>query len=381
MSTESNATEAGHTELGPADAGHNSERRTRWQRWTVRTKTLVVGTAISAALLIAAVSIPVPYVALGPGSAFDTLASGPEGPVITFSGSNIPASADDPTDGNLNILTVRVVDHVPMMEAAMMWASGNYEFAPRVEYYPSGHTKEEITERNVQMFRDSQSAAEIQALWYLGYPTVLYVGTIEEGSPSWDLLNPQDQIVGLNDATITDFESLKAVLATTRPGDTVTVHVLRDGKPAEADIELGANPDLGSQGVLGIEVAQRPQAPFDITIALEDIGGPSAGLMFTLGIIDRLTEGGITGGAHIAGTGTMQMDGSVGAIGGVTMKERAAHAAGADYMLLPAANCEEALTAVPDGLTLVPVRTLQDAVEAVSAIADGGQLPSCSDGS
>lgn len=344
---------------------------------TARGRTLLLGGLLTAVLLIVATTVPVPFVALGPGSTYNTIASGQGREVITFSGDDIPAAAAEQPTGHLNMLTIRVVDRVPLVEAAMMWASGTYQFAPRDEYYPPDRTKEEVNEANVQMFRDSQSVAEIEALRHLGYPNIVYVGSIEKGSPSWDLLRPDDRITAIDGKAVSDYASLKAVMASTRPGERVTVTVLRGTASVTESVRLGANADQGPQGFLGVAVAERPKAPFSIDISLEDIGGPSAGLMFTLGIIDRLTPGDLTGGAFIAGTGTMELDGTVGAIGGITFKEATARAAGATYMLVPADNCAEALTDVPDGLALAKVRTLDDAVAAVEAIAAGRTPPGC----
>lgn len=364
---------ASHAEPAP-----ESEPRQPWYvPRTARARTLCLGGLLTAVLLLVATTVPVPFVALGPGSTYNTIAAGQGREVITFSGDDIPAAAAEQPSGHLNMLTIRVVDHVPLIEAAVMWASGSYQFAPRDEYYPPDKTKEEVTEANVQMFRDSQSVAEIEALRHLGYPNIVYVGSIEKGSPSWDLLRPDDQITAIGGTPVTDYASLKAIMASTRPGDTVTVTVLRGGSSVTRSVVLGANAAQGPQGFLGVGVVERPKAPFSIDISLEDIGGPSAGLMFTLGIIDRLTPGDLTGGAFIAGTGTMELDGTVGAIGGITFKEATARAAGARYMLVPADNCSEALTDVPDGLTLAKVHTLDDALSAVATIARGGTPPGC----
>lgn len=349
-----------------------------WYRGrTRRGRTLLLGVVITAALLVVASTIPVPFVALGPGTTFNTIAAGQGREVITFSGSDIPAAAKEQPTGHLNMLTIRVVDQIPLIEAAAMWASGRYQFAPRDEYYPPDKSKAEVTEANVQMFKDSQSAAEIEALRHLGYPNIVYVGTIAKGSPSWGILRPDDRITAVDGTAVTDYASLKTVMATTRPGQSVSVTVLRDGTSMTKSVRLQADAATGPQGFLGVGVVERPNAPFDIDISLQDIGGPSAGLMFTLGIIDRLTPGDLTGGVFIAGTGTMNLDGTVGAIGGVTFKEATARAAGATYMLVPADNCAEARTAVPAGLHLAKVTTLDQALSTVATIARGGTPPGC----
>jgi PDZ domain-containing protein len=120
--------------------------------------------------------------------------------------------------------------------------------------------------------------------------------------------------------------------------------------------------------------------PFDVEISLEKVGGPSAGLMFSLGIIDTVTPGDLTGGKHIAGTGTITPDGAVGPIGGIGQKMQAARAGGATLFLAPAANCEQVAGHIPDGLQVVRVENLAEARAAVERAGSGQDtsgLPGC----
>jgi PDZ domain-containing protein len=350
-----------------------------FSRMTLRGRTVLVGSTVTAVLLVASAVIPLPYVALGPGSTFDTLGSVEGTEVISFSGDGIPASASEaaPAGGQLNMTTISLNDHVPLFEALGLWATGRYALAPREDYFPPDKTAEQVEEQNAQAFRDSQSAAEIASLRYLGYPNVVYVGTIPDGSPSSGILQPQDQIVDVDGTAVTDFASLQAVLATSTPGQVAAVTVQRDGQPVTAKVTLGANPEAGEHGFLGVQAVERPVAPFTTTISLERIGGPSAGLMFTLGIIDRLGGEDLTGGRFIAGTGTMDPDGTVGPIGGVLLKLITAREAGATVFLVPASNCAEAVTQVPDGLQLVKVASLDEAMSALETLKAGGTPPSC----
>lgn len=352
--------------------------RRRLGRLSRRARTLWTGGVLGAALLVLATAVPVPFVALGPGTTYNTIATVDGHDVISFVGEEVPEVTAEQPAGALDMLTIRVVDQIPLIEAVAMWASGGYQMAPREEYYPSDVPKSQVKEENVQRFLESQSAAEIQALTYLDYPTVVYVGTLTHESPSWELLRPRDRIIAVDGSEVTDYRSLAAVMATTTPGQTVAVTVERDGEEVTESITLQARPEVGPQGFLGIQVVERPWAPFEIHIGLEDIGGPSAGLMFTLGIIDRLTEGDLTGGKRVAGTGTVDLtDDRVGPIGGVTFKAVAAQRAGAQYMLVPAENCAEALTDPPAGLTLVRVGTVPEAVAAVEAIAADEPVTTC----
>jgi len=137
-------------------------------------------------------------------------------------------------------------------------------------------------------------------------------------------------------------------------------------------------PDDG-RAIVGIEPGAGHTFPFEIDIQLADVGGPSAGLMFALGIVDKLTPGDLTGGAFVAGTGTIDDDGKVGAIGGIQMKTVAAQAKGAKYFLTPADNCASAAKDKPSGLTLVKTRTMDDAMDALKKIRSGdtGALAEC----
>ena len=199
-------------------------------RLSVRARTLWVGCILSLALLLLVAAIPIPYVALGPGDTYNVIGEAQGHQVITFTGEDIPAAAAEQPDGHLNMLTITIVSQIPMLEAVGLWATGKFDMAPREEYFPPGKSVDEVNQQNVQMFIDSQSNAEIEALRYLGYPNVVYVGDIPEGSPSAGVLQPQDRITAVDGTPVTDFASLQKVMSTTKPGQTVTVTVVRDGK-------------------------------------------------------------------------------------------------------------------------------------------------------
>jgi PDZ domain-containing protein len=353
---------------------------------TVRGKALLVGLLLTTVLVTLGATVKIPYVALGPGSTINTLGTYDGTPIFTFSGTGIPAAADEPEPAasHLNMTTVSVTDGMTLFGALGLWATGNFTLVPREEQFPPNQTVEQVQAKNAKDFQESQSASEVAALRYLDYPEVVYVGTIPEGSPSAEVLDPQDRIVALDGAPVTDFDSLRALLQATVPGQVVTVTVERAGgenatSRVDASVTLAANAESGPQGFLGIGAVQRPVATFTVANALADsgIGGPSAGLMFTLGLIDRLTAGDLADGRFIAGTGTIDENGTVGPIGGIVLKLIAARDAGATVFLVPAQNCPEALTRVPDGLTLVKVTTLTDAMSTLDALENERPTTGC----
>jgi Lon-like protease len=365
------------------------------RRLSPRGRALAVGLILTSTLVTLGATVRIPYVAVGPGSTINVLGTYRDQPVFTFSGTDIPPATGEPipAGSHLNMTTVSVTPNLSLFGALGLWASGNYALAPREEYFPPDKTVEEIEQQNAKLFRDSQSVSEVAALRYLNandqalqgkYPDVTYVGSIAEGSPSLDVLDPQDRILAVDQQPVTSADSLRALLRNTSPGQVVTVTVRRkqaDNTFADVDqkVTLAANAQVGAQGFLGISPVQRPSAPFTISngLASSQIGGPSAGLMFTLGIIDRLTPGDLAGGRYVAGTGTIDENGNVGPIGGILLKEITVSRARAEFLLVPAGNCPEAVTRVPDGLTLVKVTTVTDAMAALEAIRGGRPTTGC----
>jgi PDZ domain-containing protein len=353
-----------------------------FSRLSLRARVLMVGAVLSAALIYVGARIAVPYVALGPGVTYDTLDAVQGTEMISFTGKDVPKSVTEtfPQPGHLNMTTISVADGLPLFALLGLWGTGDHAVVPREDEFPPDQSVEQVNQRNAEMFAESQSAAEISALQYLKYPDVVYVGDIVDASPSTGKLETRDQLTAINGRKVTDAASVQSAMAGTKPGQLVTIVVLRNGSSVTRQITLGSNPDHPERGFLGITPQQRPLAPFEVHITLDRIGGPSAGLMFTLGIIDKLTDGDLSSGHFIAGTGEIQPQADptkspvVGPIGGILMKMIGAKDKGATVFLVPAANCEEAVTRIPQGLRLVKVGTLDDAMTALKQLA-AGQAP------
>jgi PDZ domain-containing protein len=339
-----------------------------------RTWTLLTSVVLVVAFGLLGAFVRVPYVALGPGPTYDTLGLDGETPVISIEGQQT-----FPTGGHLNMTTVSVTDQLSMFGALGLWGSGRYALAPRDLYFPPDKTEQQIERENTEAFTDSQTTAETAALRYLGYPMKVLVGQVVKGSPADGVLAPGDRLLEANGRPVTDPQSLRAALSDTKPGDRVQIRFQHGDEPERvADVQLAPGPgDQQTQGFLGVAAVERPDVDFDIKISLADVGGPSAGLMFTLAIIDKLTPGELNGGQFVAGTGEITPDGKVGPIGGIPFKMVKAREAGATTFLVPADNCAEAKAQAPEGLQLARVATLQDATSALDALREGKAPAGC----
>lgn len=319
-------------------------------------------------------AVTVPFVSLGPGPTFDTLGEVDGKQVVDITGTEVK-----PTSGHLNMTTVSQRDGLTLGQALTLWTSGREQLVPRELVYPPDKSRDEIDEANTAEFRSSEDNAEYAALSYLKYPRAVTVDSVTDPGPSVGKLEDGDAIDAVNGRPVADVEEFQSVLKTTKPGDQVVLDYRRkddDNPVGTTTVTLGKNPDR-DYGYLGIGVVDAPWAPFEIDFNLANIGGPSAGLMFSLAVIDKLTTGDLNDGKFVAGTGTITGDGEVGSIGGITHKMLAAREAGATVFLVPADNCVEAKSDPQDGLELVKVGTLTEAVDALNTISAGGEPPRC----
>jgi Lon-like protease len=316
--------------------------------------------------------VTVPFVSLGPGPTFDTLGEYDGKQIVHIEGTQT-----HPTSGHLNMTTVSQRDDLTLGEALTLWLSGEEQLVPRDLIYPPGKSRDEVDKANNADFKQSEDSAAYAALGYLKYPSAVTIAKITDSSPSAGKLKTGDAIDMVDGTPVANVEQFTTLLKNTKPGQVVTIDYRRKNEPAGvAQITLGTNKDR-DYGFLGVSVLDAPWAPFVVDFNLANIGGPSAGLMFSLAVVDKLTNGELAGSMFVAGTGTISVDGKVGQIGGITHKMVAARAAGATVFLVPAKNCYEAASDNPSGLRLVKVETLGQAVDALHAVTTGGQPPSC----
>jgi PDZ domain-containing protein len=315
-----------------------------------------LGLAIALGLLGAFATVP--YVALRPGPTFNTL-----GVVAGKTVVDIEGVQTYPTAGHLNMTTVSVVDNVTLYGALALWMSSSSELLPRDEIFPPALSEQQVEKQNKEMFQGSETNAKAAALRYLGYPTKVVVGQVVPNGAANRKLAAGDRLLAVDGHLLS---SAQQVVRFQRG----------DSPPQEAAIVLGSGPQPG-RGYLGIGVTEAPDVNFAIDITLADVGGPSAGLMFALAIVDKLTPGALTNNTFVAGTGEIAPAGQVGPIGGIPLKMIRAREAGASVFLVPAENCAEAVQRAPAGLRLVRVGTLADAVHALDAIRAGRQPAGC----
>jgi PDZ domain-containing protein len=337
---------------------------------------LIAGAGVLAAIVAAAVP-SVPYVALMPGPTLNTLGVDKGTPLIQITGHRTY-----PTDGNLNMVTVSFQGGPPpygidIFAALRAWLSPQDAVVPESEIFTPGQTQQQVTQQDTEQMTNSQQTATAAALCQLGirFKTVDSVEATEKNRPAAGVLRPGDVISAVDGTPVNCRHDAATLIRARKPGAPVQLTILRRGKTENFRLITA---DVQGQAVVGVEVTESFVFPFSVKISLgEDIGGPSAGMMFALGIIDKLTPANLTAGRFIAGTGEIAANGTVAPIGGIQQKMVGARAAGATIFLTPAANCPDTAGAVPAGLRLVKVSTLSGAISDLEALKKDQPVPSC----
>jgi len=343
-----------------------------------RARTLLVSAIALAVLATVALVLPVPYVKLAPGPTFNVIGENDGSPFIVIEGTTTY-----PVTGDLDMTTVRESGGprggLTFVEAIGAWFSTADAVVPRELIYPDDITGDEVRERQAALFSTSESDAIGAALTYLDLPleTEVVATAVLQDAPAGEFFEPRDSIVRIDGEAITEPGQVVEAVRSAPIGTTFGFEVDRAGESVTFDIASAANPDQPDTPYLGVTVGRYFTPEFDIDFTLQDVGGPSAGLVFAIGIIDKLTPEDLTAGGHVAGTGTIDPEGNVGPIGGIRQKLAGARDSGAELFLMPERHCEEAEGFIPSGLTVVPVTTLDEAVDAITTWTAGGQLTSC----
>lgn len=354
---------------------------------------MLASTLLLIGLLCAGLLIKVPYAEMSPGPTVNTLGEHDGDPVL-----NIKDHRTYETSGHLNMTTVRVTGadyRMNLAEAVGGWLQHDSAVVPHSTLYPEDKSAKEVDQENAEEFSASQESAKVAALEELGtdVPSHIIVGSVVKGGASQGKLHAGDIIRAVDGKKVAEPNEVADVVTKHDPGEKVRFTIVPAAR-AKAAEKAGREPSArdekqitvgtkkaGDDGraIVGIQPGVGYTFPFDIDIKLADVGGPSAGLMFSLGIVDKLTPEDLTGGSFVAGTGTIDDEGKVGAIGGIQMKTVAARAKGAKYFLTPEDNCPTAAKDRPSGLTLVRTGTLDDAMSALKKIRndDTAALPQC----
>jgi len=306
------------------------------------------------ALALGAWNIELPYLAFSSGPVSDAADAISAEEVDTY-----------PPDGELLMLTV-VSQDVNVFEALIAGFDPTIDLVRKEAYRPPDESDEDYRQRVLAQMDDSEQRAITVALGYLGYDmttTDVLVTDLVEEAPSSQVLEIGDSIDSFDGVEIVRGSDLTDALEGHQPGDLVELGITREGAQQLVEVELAEREDDSGGAMIGITVSELAEPPFPLSIEAGSVGGPSAGMMHTLAIVDTLTPGELTQGHVIAGTGTIAYDGTVGRIGGIRQKIVGAEAAGAEFVLVPAGNYEEALTAERKAIEIVPVGTIQEALD------------------
>jgi len=344
---------------------------------------LLIGLA-AAALVIPSVAafVSVPYAVLSPGPITNTLGEVAKGkPLIEISGT-----PSYPTTGELNFTTVSVQggpgDRVSALDWAIAKLRSSDAIYPVDELFPPGSSAKDVLDENAAEMVDSQQEAIAVAMTKLGIKVTQRVAVADfpkDSAAQRAGIAKGDYIVAVDGTPVVTVDDIRPAIAKHKVGEKVAVTVDRGGKRQTLDVVTTENKTDKGRPAIGVYLAVSFVHPYVVDIKAGDVGGPSAGLMFSLGVYDRLTPGALTGGADIAGTGTMYYTGAVGPIGGIRQKLVGARDGGANWFLAPADNCNEVVGHIPDGLHVVRVATFDEALTAVNAIAakKTADLPTC----
>jgi Lon-like protease len=327
--------------------------------------------------LVVALLVPVPYVALIPGPTYNTLGPLDGKPVVQVTGHHTY-----PTSGHLNMVTVSYIGgpgaNPPfnIFAAIQAWLSPHEAVVPQEELFPPGKTQAQVVKQDSEEMANSQQTAEAAALCQLGIKFAILdtVQSTISGMPADGHLQPGDVITAVNGRPVGCRASATSLIRATPANRKITLMISRKGHSHNISLTT-----VSSQGqtAIGVNVLESFRFPFNVKINIGHVGGPSAGMMFALAIIDKITPANLSGGKFIAGTGEITVGGAVQPIGGIQQKMAGARAAGATIFLTPAANCPDTVGAVPHGMRLVKVSTLSGAIAALQALKHGRPVAGC----
>ncbi|MEO0024378.1 MAG: hypothetical protein RL196_819 [Actinomycetota bacterium] len=362
-------------------AGHPSEYRGEGLSKPRRNWRAVLGFSLTGLFLVGvayAFNAPTPYVIEQPGTVFNVLGSDSGSKIITVNGAK---TYED--KGKLFLLTVGLVgnpDQTPnWVEVLQAWNDPKKKVLPIDLVFPPGTATTDTTDADLAMMQDSQQQATAAALRALNYEVGdrVNVYSVQKDTPASGLLRAKDVITAVNGKPLKNGDTLRSLVKNNAGTEALGLTVLRGTRTVEVSVTPKKIKDVWR---LGITITDSYDFPISVKLKLQDVGGPSGGMMFALGIIDKLTPGSLTGGLSVAGTGEIDGNGNVYPIGGIQQKMFGAVDAGATWFLAPVDNCDEVVGHIPEGLHVTKVATLSDslaALKAISADPETKSLPQC----
>jgi PDZ domain-containing protein len=358
-----------------------------------RATTLGVASAILVVLVVlAGWVIRVPYVILEPGPVTDTLRAVPTSDLTSQDAAgtqviSITGAKVQPVSGHLYLTTVGLLpgscsDNPTFGEALRAWWSSDQTVEPKQVECPKGQSSAAVQQQAEQQMSDAQINAVYAAMSELGYHatgTRVIVSSVDSQAPAAALLRRNDQILSVDGEAVSNANALITAIRARHPGDSVALRIDRAG--AVQSVNVRTFKGTGGKTMIGVGIAVAPTyRGISVTIGIDPdvIGGPSAGTALALGIIDKLTPGGLTGGRTIAGTGTISRTGKIGPIGGIQQKIAAARKVHATVFFAPSSECSDAKAVAPSSMTLIRGTTLAGVVQALKDIKAGRtDFPHC----
>lgn len=319
-----------------------------------------IAALVAVLILTAAVLyLRVPYFALTPGPAQDV------GRLIVINGARTT-----PVEGQLLLTTVSLHE-IRVAEAVRGWFDPTTAILSRSTIVPPGSTDADVAQRTSALMEESHIFAAAAALGLLGYeiavePSGVRVRAVGSNVPAAALLRRGDVVVGADGRPVKQAEDLVAAIKRHKVGDDVGLRIMRGTEALDVATRTVGRPENPAEPIIGVEIETIPDIRLPLAVNIESmgIGGPSAGLMFALGIYDLLDPKDLTAGRIIAGTGEIGIEGNVGTVGGIRQKIESARRVQADVFIVPTGELGQACAAAKE-MPVVGVDNLRQAVEAL----------------
>ncbi|MGH2733464.1 MAG: YlbL family protein [Actinomycetota bacterium] len=323
---------------------------------------LLLGAALAGTVMVTLSTVALPLVTIHPGPALNA---------TRFVKIEAPTY---PSKGSIHLTTVSLFD-ANLWDGLRGWLSPSIAVYPRSAFYPSGLSEEEVIRENVAEMDTSEIAATVAALSELGFRLEAdgaLVRATDPGTPADRKLQPGDVIVDVDGSPVSTPAEVRSAIGRRRVGETVEVSVMRAGERKWFPMKAAAAPTRGGRRVvIGTELLPNFRLPFNVTIDVGEVGGPSAGLAFALAVVDLLDPMDLTHGRIIADTGTIDFEGKVGIVGGIQQKAQGAARLGASLFLVPKEQQEEARAQAGARMRVIGVSSLHEAVEILRGLDEG----------